>query len=564
MSVIIKKTEDNLRLRIENSIKKAIAAGALPEGEISSFNIEVPADRANGDYSTNAAMASARIFRLPPRKIAEAIVENLDLSGSMFEKCEIAGAGFINFYFSDDFYAEILIDLEEKGDDYGRSDFGQGKKVMVEFVSANPTGPMHMGNARGGALGDSLACVLDYAGYNVNREFYINDAGNQIDKFGLSLDVRYLQHFIGEEEVPLPEDSYHGEDIKQRAEEFIEVYGDKYLNADVAERRKALIDFALPKNIEKMQTDLKKYNIEYDMWFNESKLHNGGEVAETLEIMKKNGLTYEKDGALWYKATEHGGEKDEVLVRANGNPTYFAADIAYHRNKLLVRGNDLAIDVWGADHHGHVARMKGALDAIGIDSSRLDIVLIQLVRLVRGGEVVRMSKRTGKAITLTNLLDEISIDAARFFFVMTQSNSQMDFDLDLAVEQSSQNPVYYVQYAHARICSILKRMEQEGIKIRPCAREEFLLLNTVEEKEIIRHLSSLTDEIVSAAKAYDPSKMTRYALELATLFHKFYNSCRIMGEEESVMQARLHLCVAVKNTIKNVLKMIGISAPESM
>ncbi len=564
MSVIIKRTEDDLRSRIEASIKKAISEGALPEGEIGSFNIEVPADRANGDYSTNAAMASARVFRLPPRKIAEAIVANLDLSGSMFERCEIAGAGFINFYFSDDFYAEILLDLEVKGDDYGRSDYGQGKKVMVEFVSANPTGPMHMGNARGGALGDSLACVLDYAGYNVNREFYINDAGNQIDKFGLSLDVRYLQHFLGEEEVPLPEDSYHGEDIKQRAEEFIEVYGDKYLNADVLERRQALIDFALPKNIAKMQTDLKKYNIEYDVWFNESNLHNGGEVKETLEIMKKNGLTYDKDGALWYKATEHGGEKDEVLVRANGNPTYFAADIAYHRNKLLVRGNDLAIDIWGADHHGHVARMKGALDAIGIDSSRLDIVLIQLVRLVRGGEVVRMSKRTGKAITLTNLLDEISIDAARFFFVMTQSNSQMDFDLDLAVEQSSQNPVYYVQYAHARICSILKRMEQEGVNIRPCTKEEFLLLKTSEEKEIIRHLASLTDEIVSAAKAYDPSKMTRYVLELATLFHKFYNSCRIMGEEESVMQARLHLCIAVKNTIKNVLKMIGISAPESM
>ena len=564
MSIIIKRTEDDLRSRIEDSIKKAIANGDLPEGEVGSFNIEVPADRANGDYSTNAAMASARVFRLPPRKIAEAIVANLDLSCSLFEKCEIAGAGFINFYFSDDFYAEILLNLEEKGDDYGRSDYGQGKKVMVEFVSANPTGPMHMGNARGGALGDSLACVLDYAGYDVNREFYINDAGNQIDKFGLSLDVRYLQHFLGEDEVPLPEDSYHGEDIKQRAEEFIEVYGDKYLNADVSERRQALIDFALPKNIEKMQKDLKKYNIEYDVWFNESKLHNGGEVAETLEIMKKNGLTYEKDGALWYKATEHGGEKDEVLVRANGNPTYFAADIAYHRNKLLVRGNDLAIDIWGADHHGHVARMKGALDAIGIDSSRLDIVLIQLVRLVRGGEVVRMSKRTGKAITLTNLLDEISIDAARFFFVMTQSNSQMDFDLDLAVEQSSQNPVYYVQYAHARICSILKRMEQEGISVRPCTKEEFLLLKATEEKEIIRHLSSLTDEIVSAAKAYDPSKMTRYVLELATLFHKFYNSCRIMGEEESVIQARLHLCVAVKNTIKNVLKMIGISAPESM
>ncbi|MEG1819882.1 MAG: arginine--tRNA ligase [Oscillospiraceae bacterium] len=564
MSKLVKDAEQQLRSSVISAVSKAIAAGDLPAMPLCEFNIEVPADRTNGDFSANAAMASARSFKLAPRKIAEAIYNNIFLGDTYFERCEVAGPGFLNFFLSDEYYANILKDIRSLGDDYGKSNFGKGKRVMIEFVSANPTGPMHMGNARGGALGDCLASVMDYAGFDVSREFYINDAGNQIDKFALSLDVRYLQHFLGEDAVELPEDSYHGEDIITRANEFAEIYGDKFVNADESERRKALVDFALPKNIENMQSTMLKYRIEYDKWFNESLLHNNGELAETLELMKERGLTYESDGALWYKATEHGGEKDEVLVRANGNPTYFAADIAYHRNKLSVRGFDKSIDIWGADHHGHVSRMKGVLDAIGIDGSRLDVVLMQLVRLTRGGEVVRMSKRTGKAITLVDLLEEIPIDAARFIFNMREAGSQMEFDLDLAVEQSSQNPVYYCQYAHARICSIVKKLKAGGIEPRECSIEELKLLNTPEERELILHLSSLTDEIISAAKNYDPAKITRYVIELATLFHKFYNACRVSVEDEPLMQARLYLCICVRDTIKNVLSMLKITAPESM
>ncbi|MEG2051618.1 MAG: arginine--tRNA ligase [Oscillospiraceae bacterium] len=564
MSKLVKDAEQQLRSSVISAVSKAIAAGDLPAMPLCEFNIEVPADRTNGDFSANAAMASARSFKLAPRKIAEAIYNNIFLGDTYFERCEVAGPGFLNFFLSDEYYANILKDIRSLGDDYGKSNFGKGKRVMIEFVSANPTGPMHMGNARGGALGDCLASVMDYAGFDVSREFYINDAGNQIDKFALSLDVRYLQHFLGEDAVELPEDSYHGEDITTRANEFAEIYGDKFVNADESERRKALVDFALPKNIENMQSTMLKYRIEYDKWFNESLLHNNGELAETLELMKERGLTYESDGALWYKSTEHGGEKDEVLVRANGNPTYFAADIAYHRNKLSVRGFDKSIDIWGADHHGHVSRMKGVLDAIGIDGSRLDVVLMQLVRLTRGGEVVRMSKRTGKAITLVDLLEEIPIDAARFIFNMREAGSQMEFDLDLAVEQSSQNPVYYCQYAHARICSIVKKLKAGGIEPRECSIEELKLLNTPEERELILHLSSLTDEIISAAKNYDPAKITRYVIELATLFHKFYNACRVSVEDEPLMQARLYLCICVRDTIKNVLSMLKITAPESM
>ena len=440
---------------------------------------------------------------------------------------------------------------------------------------------MHMGNARGGALGDCLAAVMDFAGYNVSREFYVNDAGNQIDKFGLSLDIRYQQLFKGEKAVELPEDSYHGEDIIQRAKEFAEINGDKYLDAPESERRQALVDYALPKNIAAMKENLTKYRIEYDTWFLESTLHNDGELKETIEIMKSKGLTYEKDGALWYKNKEVLGKrlakegktpeeierlelKDEVLIRTNGNPTYFAADIAYHRNKLQIRGFEKAIDVWGADHHGHVARMKGALDAIGCSGDDLDIILMQLVRLTRDGEVVRMSKRSGKAITLVDLLEEIPIDAVRFLFNMREPGSQMDFDLDLAVEQSSQNPVYYCQYAHARICSILKKLAAEGKEPRECSIPELSLLTAPEEKELIKHLSSLTDEIIAAARNYDPAKITRYAVDLATLFHKFYNSCRVNCDDEALMQARLSLCLCVKTVLSNVLTMFRITVPESM
>ncbi len=564
MSKIVKQVQDKLTCAITAAFEKAVASGALPEAEIPSFNIEVPADRSNGDFSTNAAMAGARAFRKAPRQIAEAVCANLDLEGTYVEKCEVAGAGFINFYLGNSYYSAILRDVRACGDSYGSSDFGGGKTVNVEFVSANPTGPMHMGNARGGALGDCLAAVMDRAGYKVTREFYVNDAGNQIAKFGLSLDIRYQQLFKGEDAVELPEDSYHGEDIKERAQQFAEIHGDKYMDATEEERRAALVEFALPRNIDKMHENLDKYRIYYDMWFRESSLYQSGELKDTLDLLAAKGLTYEKDGAIWYKATEHGGEKDEVLVRANGNPTYFAADIAYHRNKLESRKFDKAINIWGADHHGHVARMKGVLDAIGIDSSKLDIILMQLVRLTRGGEVVRMSKRTGKSITLVDLLEEIPIDAVRFLFNMREPGSQMDFDLDLAVEQSAQNPVYYCQYAHARICSIFKKLGVAGIEEITATDDELALLTAAEERELISHLASLTGEIVNSAKNYDPARITRYCVELATLFHKFYNACRVSTEDEALSHARLYLCSCVKSTLHSVLTMLKIEVPESM
>ena len=581
MSVLVKQTVKELRTAIMDAAGRAVADGVFPEAPLTDFIIEVPANKENGDYSSNCAMAWARSLKSAPRKIAETIAERLDLSDTFFDRCEIAGPGFMNFYLKESFNACIIQDILEKGENYGRSDYGNGKKINIEFVSANPTGPMHMGNARGGALGDCLASVMDFAGYNVSREFYVNDAGNQIEKFGLSLDIRYQQLYKGADAPELPEDSYHGEDIITRAKEFAEINGDKYIDAPEAERRKALIDYALPKNIAAMKENLTKYRIEYDTWFLESTLHNGGELAETLEIMKKNGLTYEKDGALWYKNKEVLGArlekegktpeeieklelKDEVLIRTNGNPTYFAADIAYHRNKLQMRGFDKAINIWGADHHGHVARMKGALDAIGCNGDDLDIILMQLVRLTSNGEVVRMSKRSGKAITLVDLLEEIPIDAVRFLFNMREPGSQMEFDLDLAVEQSSQNPVYYCQYAHARICSILKKLESEGKQSRECTIPELVLLSAPEEKELIRHLASLTDEIVISAKNYDPAKITRYAVDLATLFHKFYNACRVNCEDEALMQARLSLCLCVKNVLRNILTMFSITVPESM
>ena len=581
MSLLVKQAIAELRTAIMDAAGRAVADGEFPAVPLSDFNVEVPANRDFGDYSANAAMAWARDLHCAPRKIAQALIDRMELCDTFFERCEFAGAGFLNFYLRSSFNACIIQDILEKGDSYGRSDYGRGKKINVEFVSANPTGPMHMGNARGGALGDCLAAVLDFAGYDVSREFYVNDAGNQIAKFGLSLDIRYQQLFLGEDAVQLPEDSYHGEDIIERAKEFAAVNGDKYMSASEQERRQALIDFALPKNIAAMKENMAKYRINYDTWFLESTLHNDGELEETLNIMRDKGLTYEKDGALWYKnkevlaakLREQGKSeeeierlelKDEVLIRTNGNPTYFAADIAYHRNKLQIRGFDKAIDVWGADHHGHVARMKGALDAIGCNGDDLDIILMQLVRLTRDGEVVRMSKRSGKAITLVDLLEEIPIDAVRFLFNMREPGSQMDFDLDLAVEQSSQNPVYYCQYAHARICSILRKLASEGVEPRECTIPELALLTAPEEKELIKHLSGLTDEIIASAKNYDPAKITRYAVELATLFHKFYNACRVGVEDESLMQARLSLCLCVRTVLRNVLTMFSISVPESM
>lgn len=580
MSKLVKQTENQLHSLIVEAIGRAVSEGELPLEPMPSFIVEIPADRKNGDYSTNAAFAGAKAFHTAPRKIADSIVKYIDLADSYFCNCSVAGAGFINFTLNDKFYADILLDINDKGTAYGTSDYGKGRKVNVEFVSANPTGPMHMGNARGGALGDCLAAVLSAAGYEVSREFYINDAGNQIDKFGLSLDIRYRQLFEGENAVELPEDSYHGADIIERAKEFAEIHGDSFLNKSESERRKALVDFALPKNIDNMKENLSKYRIEYDTWFHESTLHEGA-IDNVIKLLTNNGMTYEKDGALWYKNIEVQTKellsqgktqeqidklelKDDVLIRQNGNPTYFAADIAYHRNKLVDRGFSKAIDVWGADHHGHVSRLKGALSAIGLDSNRLDVVLMQLVNLMKDGEPVRMSKRTGNAVTLVDLLDEVPIDAARFFFNMREPGSTIDFDLGLAVSEDSQNPVYYCQYANARICSILKKMKSEGIEPRDCTEAELELLNAPEERELIRHLSALTDEFVTSAKYYDPARITRYAITLATLFHKFYNACRVGVDNEALRAARLYLCCRVRDVMVNILTIFKITVPESM
>lgn len=563
MSKIVKKTEIELKNIIEQAVKKAVSNGALPEAEMPQFNIEKPANKDNGDYSTNVAMAGARAFKKAPRMIAEAIVSCIDLDGTAFDRVEIAGPGFMNFFLSQQFYSNVLKDVFSCGKDYGKSDYGQGKRVLVEFVSANPTGPMHIGNARGGAIGDCLASVLDWAGFSVNREFYVNDAGNQIEKFATSLEVRYLQHY--DPSIELPEDAYHGQDIVEHAENFIKEYGDKYVNADSKERRKALVDFALPKNIAGLERDLGRYRITYDKWFRESTLHNDGSVQRVIDALKEKGVTYEQDGALWFKASEYGNDKDIVLVRANGLPTYIVPDIAYHYNKLVTRGYDKAIDVLGADHHGYVPRMKAALTALGLDASRLDCVIMQMVRLVREGETIKLSKRSGKAITLNTLIDEVPLDAARFFFNLREPNSHFDFDLELAAKQSSENPVYYVQYAHARICSIIKKAQEQGVELKTPSDDELALLSSKEEKDLIRHLSLLTDEIVSAAKSYDPAKITHYVIELATLFHKFYNAQRVMlDDNEGLMQARLFLCKAVKDTIYNILTMLKITAPEVM
>ena len=579
MPNMIQNAKDSISQILNAAYQKAAEKGELPAGAALSGTVEIPKDSANGDFAANHAMAGAKALHMAPRKIAEALIANADLADTWFASVEVAGPGFINFRLADRWYADVLNAVTQEGADYGRSDIGHGQKVMVEFVSANPTGPMHMGNARGGVLGDALASVLDRAGYQVWREFYVNDAGNQIEKFANSIDARYHQLLLGEEQVAFPEDGYHGDDIKDLAKLFYEANGDKYLTVPVAERHQAMAEFGLQRNIPKMQEDLRRYGIEYDQWFFESELHESGYVAESVQKLTDRGYTYEKDGALWLKTSQILAEqllkagkkqeeidklelKDDVLRRANGFYTYFAADIAYHRNKLEKRGFDKAINVWGADHHGHVARLKGAMDALGLDGEhRLDIVLMQLVKLTRNGEVVRMSKRTGKAISLTDLLDEIPVDAARYFF-NSRPESPVEFDLELAIRQDSENPVYYVQYAHARICTLLSALAAEGHTVPASA--DAALLSTPEEKELIKQLAALPEEIRLAARDYDPSRINRYVTELAARFHRFYTVCRIKGAESDVQAARLLLADCVRRVIAVSLGIIGVTAPEKM
>ncbi len=581
MANLIETAKAQISALLCAAYKKAAAAGTLPAGAVLQGIVEVPKDCSHGDFAANHAMVGARALHMAPAKIAQCLLENLDLSDSWFAAAEVAGPGFLNFRLGSAWYRDVLAAIQQEGAGYGRSTALAGQKIMVEFVSANPTGPMHMGNARGGVLGDSLAEVLSRVGANVWREFYVNDAGNQIEKFAISLEARYLQLLQGEDAVPFPEDGYHGDDIKELARLFYAANGAAYLDKPQRERRDALSAFGLKHNLPKMQADLARYKIHYDQWFYESSLYENNYVNETLDLLTEKGYTYEKDGALWLntsrilsenlkkagksdEAIEKLGLKDDVLRRANGFTTYFASDIAYHRNKFSVRGFDKVINIWGADHHGHVARLKGAMDILGLDGEhRLDVVLMQLVKLLRDGEVVRMSKRTGKAISLSDLLDEVPVDAARWFF-NAKPDTQMDFDLGLAVRQDSENPVYYVQYAHARICSLIAMLAEDGYSVPAADAIDAALLDSEYEHELIKQLAALPEELVRAAEAYDPSRVNRYVTELAARFHKFYTACRLRGEAADKLLARLKLADSTRAVIAICLGILGVAAPEKM
>ena len=579
---MIQRAKDQVLALTNAAYAAAAAAGQLPGGVQVRANVEIPKDPANGDYTTTFALAAAKAMKRSPREIAGVLAEHMDLQGSYFHTVEIAGAGFLNFRLGQKWYADTLSAVESEGAAYGRSNALKGQRIMVEFVSANPTGPMHMGNARGGVLGDTLANVLKRDGCDTWKEFYVNDAGNQIHKFAVSIDARYRQILFGEENVPFPEEGYHGDDIKELAQAIYQEHGDSWKDLSEEERLDKMAQYGLSINIPKMKEDLLKYGIVYDEWFFESSLHESGYVAETVELLGQKGWTYEKDGALWLNTTQLLKEKymregktqeqvdkldlkDDVLRRANGFYTYFAADIAYHRNKLEVRKFDKAVDVWGADHHGHVARLQAALDGLGLDgSNRLVVVLMQLVNLMQDGKPVRMSKRSGKAIALHDLLDEISVDAARYFFNSRASTSPLDFDLDLAVREDSENPVYYVQYAHARICSLLSRLGEEGEKVPAAQDVDASLMTTPEELALMKALAQYPEEIHLAARDYDPSRINRYLVSLAGDFHRFYNSCRIKGEEPAVLSARLKLADTVRAVLSNGMGLLGVSAPEKM
>ena len=574
-----KKQIDEL---LNGAYESAVRKGTLPDGCVLRGTVEIPKDVVFGDYASSSAMAAARDMRMAPRKIAEALCAELDLADTFFESVSIAGAGFINFRLGSRWYGDVLRAVEAEGKLYGQCDVGGGEKVMVEFVSANPTGPMHMGNARGGVLGDTLANVLKLAGFDVWKEFYVNDAGNQVHKFAVSIYARAMQEKLGEENYALPEDGYHGEDIRELAQGFLAEHPAFPEGRTEEGWQEEMAAFGLARNIPRMKADLLKYGIEYDEWFLESGLHESGYVAETVEILEKNGWTYEREGALWLRTADllrkkyiaegkTAGEaekldlKDDVLRRANGFYTYFAADIAYHRNKIEKRGFSKVINVWGADHHGHVARLQAAVDGLGLEGSkRIVIVLMQLVNLLQDGQPVRMSKRTGKAIALHDLLDEISVDAARYYFNNRAATSPLDFDLDLAVRQDSENPVYYVQYAHARICTLLGLLAEDGHKVKDAAALHFELLTDETEKALIKQISAFPEEIKLAARDYDPSRVNRYLMELAARFHRFYNACRIRGAEEALLDARLKLAGTVRVVLENGLAVLGVSAPEKM
>ena len=555
---ITSAVKDKIRWEVETALRAARAAGRLDFGEIPDFVVETPREKVHGDFAVNVAMLLAKEIKMTPRLVAKAVVDFLPNRDGLIKKSEIAGPGFINFFLHKSWVYEVIPQVIKEDRFYGYSDYGRGQTIQVEFVSANPTGILHMGNARGAALGDALSNLLAAAGYEVTREFYINDSGNQIENFGKSLEARYLQ-LLGQD-VPFPEEGYHGEDITESVRKIIAEVHDKYLPIESALRREFLIQEALAEKVDRIKKDLAAFGVKYDVWFSEQTLHDSGAVAQTIRELQEKGYIYEKEEALWFKGTLFGDEKDEVVVRANGAPTYFAADIAYHKNKFE-RGFDKVINIWGADHHGHVARMKGAVQALGYDPERLQVIIMQLVRLFSGGEIVRMSKRSGRYITLSELVEEVGKDAARFFFVMRSPDSHLDFDLDLAKAESAENPVYYVQYAHARINSIIKSFPGQ---MPPPDAVDLSVLQEEAELELIRKIADLPEEIVGAAVNMEPHRLTRYVHELASLFHSFYNSCRVLTEDEELKKARLLLVDAVRITVRNVLVLLGVSTPERM
>lgn len=533
------------------------APGTNPEPALSA-----PKDPAHGDLASSFALGCAKALGMPPRTVAETIEASLPKEGGYVASAGVAGPGFLNFRYTPKWYAAVLDAVEAEGERYGQADAKTGRRVMVEFVSANPTGPMTIGNARGGVLGDTLAAVLAAAGDEVHREFYLNDAGNQVDNFAKSIECRYLQELGREAE--LPEDGYHGEYITGYARDYIVQFGDALLNITPEERQKTLAEFALPKAVVAMERDLKRYRVTFDLWYAESSLHESGYVQETIDALTAAGHTYEQDGALWLRATTFGVEKDEVLRKSNGFYTYFAVDIAYHRDKFLRRGFDTVINVLGADHHGHAVRFAACIQALGVPSERLRFVLMQMVSLYRDGEVVRMSKRTGKAITLADLLDEIPVDAARFFFNLRSANTKLDFDLDLAIRTTSDNPVYYVQYAHARICSLEAALRAEQALPEGAGSDAAALLTHETETDLLRHIAAYPEEIMEAARLLEPSRINRYLIDLAGKFHRFYDACRIKDQEPELRTARFRLAKAARQVLSNGLTLLGVDAPVRM
>lgn len=542
---------------IIKTAKNAIAAGVVKDGTLPEVQLTVPPKKEFGDFASNFAMQSARALRCNPRVLAQYIVENLDCP--YVKKAEIAGPGFINFYLNPDWVYDMLARIVEAGENYGNLPKASDEKIQLEYVSANPTGPLHVGHGRGAAVGSALANLLKAAGYDVEQEYYINDAGNQMNNLARSVNARYLE-LLGKE-IEFPEDGYHGHDIIDTAQRIINKYGDRFLQMEEAERLEEFKTIAYQEKLAALKEDLERFNVRFDVWFSEKTLHEANKIKEACERLLEKGYMYEQDGALWLKSTAFGDDKDRVVIQDNGVPTYFAADIAYHANKFG-RGFDRVINLWGADHHGYIARMKAAMQCMGYQPEQLEILILQMVRLLRDGQEVKMSKRTGQSVTLNELIDEVGTDAARFFFVMRSIDSQLDFDLDLAKKKSNDNPVFYVQYAHARICSIMRQVAEAGIKVQ--GKGDYKLLTEPVEVDLIKKLGEYPEMLATAAKERAVQQVAHYVYDLAGLFHSAYNQCRILGVNEDLQQARLAMVMAVGHVVRHALSILGVSAPEKM